>query len=59
MTVGEISHFCNARPFIWCHWHIFSNVSWICSTSTTGYNQSVTGRGSQRSHVVVTQRKLM
>jgi len=26
---------------------------------TTGYNQSVTGCGSQRKHVVVTQRKLM
>ena len=25
----------------------------------TGYNQSVTGCGSQRRHVVVTQRKLM
>jgi len=25
---------------------------------TTGYNQSVTGCGSQRRHVVVTQRKL-
>jgi len=27
--------------------------------SITGYNQSVTGCGSQRRHVVVTQRKLM
>jgi len=26
---------------------------------STGYNQSVTGCGSQRRHVVVTQRKLM
>jgi len=26
---------------------------------TTGYNQSVTGCGSQLKHVVVTQRKLM
>jgi len=25
----------------------------------TGYNQSVTGCGSQRRHVVITQRKLM
>jgi len=27
--------------------------------SITGYNQSVTGCGSQRRHVVVTQRKLI
>ena len=27
--------------------------------SSTGYKQSVTGCGSQQSHVVVTQRKLM
>jgi len=29
------------------------------TTVTTGYNQSVTGCGSQRRHVVVTQRKLI
>jgi len=28
-------------------------------TKLTGYNQSVTGCGSQRRHVVVTQRKLI
>ena len=28
-------------------------------TIITGYNQSVTGCGSQRKHVVVTQRKLI
>jgi len=31
----------------------------LCKSIDTGYNQSVTGCGSQRRHVVVTQRKLM
>ena len=43
----------------------YSRLVWWCRVYTcalsilTGYNQSVTGCGSQRRHVVLTQRKLM
>jgi len=58
--------------FIWLSLQL-ANICWACHTLpeksdffqnnliifSTGYNQSVTGCGSQRRHVVVTQRKLM
>jgi len=35
------------------------NLAANAEPTYTGYNQSVTGCGSQRNHVVVTQQKLM
>jgi len=64
---GDIEDY-NGRCHVMCPWHSYmfdletgkNEIGLqVNRSTTTGYNQSVTGCGFQRRHVVVTQRKLV